>query len=312
MQRQLPMGEVDLSTTIGQIVLPNPVMTASGTAGHGAELSAYVDLGGLGAMVVKSLSPFPWEGNPAPRVRGAVGGMINSVGLQNPGVEAWCRDELPELRDNGARVVASIWGRTVADYRAAADALRGVEGIIAVEINVSCPNLEDRKRMFSHDADAAAAVVEAVAVCELPRWVKLSPNVTDIVAIAEAVSRAGADAVTLTNTVMGLVIDIESRLPVLGAGVGALSGPPIRPVALRAVYEVHAALPDLPIIGVGGIATSDDAVQFLMAGARAIQVGTATFADPRASTLVLRGLTKWCGHNLISSIEDIIGAAHDH
>ena len=306
------MGEVDLSTTIGQIVLPNPVMTASGTAGHGAELSAYVDLGGLGAMVVKSLSPFPWEGNPAPRVRGAVGGMINSVGLQNPGVEAWCRDELPELRDNGARVVASIWGRTVADYRAAADALRGVEGIIAVEINVSCPNLEDRKRMFSHDADAAAAVVEAVAVCELPRWVKLSPNVTDIVAIAEAVSRAGADAVTLTNTVMGLVIDIESRLPVLGAGVGALSGPPIRPVALRAVYEVHAALPDLPIIGVGGIATSDDAVQFLMAGARAIQVGTATFADPRASTLVLRGLTKWCGHNLISSIEDIIGAAHDH
>ena len=312
MQRQLPMGEVDLSTTIGQVVLPNPVMTASGTAGHGAELSAYVDLGGLGAMVVKSLSPFPWEGNPAPRVRGAVGGMINSVGLQNPGVEAWCRDELPELRDNGARVVASIWGRTVADYRAAADALRGVEGIIAVEINVSCPNLEDRKRMFSHDADAAAAVVEAVAVCELPRWVKLSPNVTDIVAIAEAVSRAGADAVTLTNTVMGLVIDIESRLPVLGAGVGALSGPPIRPVALRAVYEVHAALPDLPIIGVGGIATSDDAVQFLMAGARAIQVGTATFADPRASTLVLRGLTKWCGHNLISSIEDIIGAAHDH
>lgn len=306
------MAEVDLSTSIGDVRLPNPVMTASGTAGHGAELSAYVNLADLGAVVVKSLSPFPWEGNPAPRLRGAVGGMINSVGLENPGVEAWCRDELPQLRDCGARVIASIWGRTVADYGEAAEVLSGVEGIIAVEINVSCPNLEDRKRMFAHDAGAAAAVVEAVACADLPRWVKLSPNVTDIVSIAEAVSAAGADAVTLTNTVMGLVIDIESRRPILGTGVGAISGPPIRPVALRAVYEVHAALPDLPIIGVGGIVTSDDAVQFLMAGARAIQIGTATFADPRASTLVLRGLAKWCGRNLIPSIEDIVGAAHAH
>jgi dihydroorotate dehydrogenase (NAD+) catalytic subunit len=302
--------EVDLAVSVGSVELPNPVMTASGTAGHGAELSAFFDLSELGAVVVKSLSPWPWDGNPAPRVHQTVAGMINSVGLQNPGVAHWLQHDLPELSATGARVVASIWGRTVDDYAAAAAALSG-SNVTAVEVNVSCPNLEDRQKMFAHDAASAAAVISATTACGLPVWAKLSPNVTDIVEIASAVSEAGADAVTLANTVMGLVIDPETARPVLGNGGGGLSGPAVRPVAVRAVYEVHAALPDLAIVGVGGIARAEHAIEFLMAGASAVQVGTATFADPRASTLVVRGLTKWCRHHNIPSIDELIGAAHD-
>ena len=304
------MAEVDLSTTVGRVALPNPVMTASGTAGHGAELSAFFDLTELGAVVVKSLSPFAWEGNPAPRVHETVAGMINSVGLQNPGVEAWRWQKLPELADTGARVVASIWGRTIEDYYSAAQQLIGAD-VVAVEVNVSCPNLEDRKKMFAHDPESAAAVIRAAKESGHQIWAKLSPNVTDIVEIASAVQAAGADAVTLTNTVMGLVIDTSKGMATLGNGGGGLSGPAVRPVAVRAVYEVHAAIPDLPIVGVGGAARVEHAVEFLMAGASAIQVGTATFADPRASTLVVRGLAKWCGRNNISSIAQLIGAAHD-
>jgi len=304
------MAEVDLSTTVGGVTLPNPVMTASGTAGHGAELSAFFDLTDLGAIVVKSLSPFPWEGNPAPRVHETVAGMINSVGLQNPGVAAWREQKLPGLAATGARVVASIWGRTVDDYRIAAEQLIGAD-IVAIEVNVSCPNLEDRKKMFAHDPESAAMVIAAAKESGHQIWAKLSPNVTDIVEIAAAVQAAGGDAVTLANTVMGLVIDTSTGRPALGNGGGGLSGPAVRPVAVRAVYEVHAALPELPIVGVGGVARAEHAVEFLMAGASAIQVGTATFADPRASTLVLRGLAKWCGRNNISSIAELIGAAHD-
>ena len=302
--------EVDLSTHVGTVRLPNPVMTASGTAGHGAELSAFFDLADLGAVVVKSLSPFPWGGNPAPRVRETVAGMINSVGLQNPGVAAWREQKLPELEATSARVVASIWGRTVDDYHLAAQQLVGAD-VVAIEANVSCPNLEDRKKMFAHDPESAAAVIRATKESGHQVWAKLSPNVTDIVEIAAAVQAAGADAVTLANTVMGLVIDTSTRRPALGNGGGGLSGPAVRPVAVRAVYEVHAALPDLPIVGVGGVAKAEHAIEFLLAGASAIQVGTATFADPRASTLVLRGLAKWCGRNNISSIAQLIGAAHD-
>lgn len=305
------MSDLDLSTTIGSVRLTNPVMTASGTAGHGDELSAFFDLDELGAMVVKSLSPMPWDGNPAPRVHQTVAGMINSVGLQNPGVTRWRDHELPSLLAGGARVVASIWGRTVEEYAEAASLLTGAD-VLAVEVNVSCPNLEDRRRMFGHDPQAAAAVIDAVSSCGLPVWAKLSPNVTDIVEIAAAVHEAGAEAVTLTNTVMGLVIDIDTRRPVLGNGGGGLSGPALRPVSVRAVHEVRSAIPDLPIVGVGGIARAEHAVEYLMAGASAIQIGTATFADPRASTLVLRGLTRWCHRNHISAIDQLIGAAHDH
>ncbi len=300
----------DLTTTVGSVDLANPMMTAAGTAGTGDELAAYLDASRLGAMVVKSLSAEPWAGNPAPRVHATDGGMINAVGLQNPGVEAWLRDDLPGLLDRGVTVVASIWGFTVEDYRRAAAALADVDGIVAVEVNVSCPNIEDRRRMFAHHADSAGEVLEATAACELPRWAKLSPNVTDLGPIVDAVVAGGAEAVTLINTVMGMVIDIESGRPVLGAGGGGLSGPAIRPVAVRAIHDVVAEHPDLPVVGVGGVARGEHAVELLMAGARAVQVGTATFADPDAPTRVLDELVSWCERHGVGQVTDLIGTAH--
>lgn len=315
--RRLPFAgrsanaDVDMSASVGGVELSAPVMTASGTAGHGAELGAFQDLSSLGAVVVKSLSADPWAGNPAPRVHETASGMINSVGLQNPGVEAWRRDELPELRAAGARIVVSIWGRTVDEYRRAATMLRGVEGVVALEVNVSCPNLEDRRKMFAHSCDSAAAVIEATTVAGLPIWAKLSPNVTDVTEIAAAVHEAGADAVTLANTVMGLVIDPISRRPVLGAGGGGMSGPGIRPVNVRAVYETRSACPDLPIIGVGGVARAEHAVEYLLAGASAVQVGTASFADPAACSKVIESLRTWCAQQGIGSVAELTDGAHN-
>ncbi len=286
-------------------------MTASGTAGHGAELARYVPLDSLGALVVKSLSVMPWEGNPGPRVVELPGGMMNSVGLQGPGVAGWIDEELPELRSSGARVVASIWGRTIDEYRAAAEALVPVQDdLTAVEINVSCPNIEDRRKMFAHSCESAAAVMDATSMLAIPRWAKLSPNVADIAEIAGAVGEAGADAVTLTNTLLGLVLDPDTGKPVLGGGGGGVSGPAMRPVALRAVFDVSAAHPELPIIGVGGIANATDAVQYLRAGASAVQVGTATFADPRSTARVANDLATWCEKSGIGRVSDLIGTAH--
>jgi dihydroorotate dehydrogenase (NAD+) catalytic subunit len=301
----------DLSTKVGSVALANPVMTASGTAGHGAELGRYVDLGSLGAVVVKSLSPFPWAGNPAPRVHQTTGGMINAIGLQGPGVQAWLTDDLPALLATGATVVASIWGRSVDDYAAAADALAGAPpAVVAVEVNLSCPNTEAGRNLFAHDAAATSEAMAATAGCGRPRWAKLSPNVTDIVPIAAAAQAGGAEAVTLINTVMGMAIDPETRRYRLGNGGGGLSGPAIHPVAVRAVHDVRAALPELPVVGVGGIAGAADAVELLLAGAQAVQVGTATFADPRASAKVLAGLEHWCRRHHVGSIDELIGGAH--
>jgi len=282
---------VDLTARIGSVVLPNPVMTASGTAGHGTELGPYVDLSSLGSVVVKSLAAYPWDGNPALRVHGTHGGMLNSVGLQGPGVEAWRREQLPRLVDAGARVVASVWGRSVDDYRRAAEQLAGCPPeVVAVEINLSCPNTEAGGELLAHDPDASAATVAAVAASGLPRWAKLSPNTSRVVDVAAAVRDAGAEAVTLVNTVFGMAIDPVTGEYRLGAGErgGGLSGPAIHPVAVRIVHDVHRALPDLPIVGVGGVSTGADAVELLRAGASAVQVGTATFADPRACGRVLR------------------------
>jgi dihydroorotate dehydrogenase (NAD+) catalytic subunit len=286
-------------------------MTASGTAGHGAELAAFVDLGELGAVVVKSLACEPWPGNPAPRLHEVAGGMLNSVGLQGPGVEAWMEIELPALLASRARVVASIWGATVEAYAKAAAMLAGAPPqVVAVEVNVSCPNLEDRKRMFAHSAAATAEAVAASAACNRPRWAKLSPNVTDVTEIAGAALSAGAEALTLVNTVMGLAIDTETRRPVLGAGGGGLSGPAIRPVAVRAVHECRAAFPKAAIVGVGGVSRGVHAVELLLAGADAVQVGTATFADPRAPARVLSELRRWCVRHGVTRIDELIGAAH--
>ena len=291
--------------------LPNPVMTASGTAGHGAELAAFVDLAELGAVVVMSLAAEPWPGNPAPRLHEVAGGMLNSVGLQGPGIEAWMESELPALRAAGARVVASIWGTTVEAYAKAASMLAGAPPeVVAVEVNVSCPNLEDRLRMFAHSATATAEAVAASAACNRPRWAKLSPNVTDVTEIASAALSAGAEALALVNTVMGLAIDAETRRPVLGAGGGGLSGPAIRPVAVRAVYDCRAAFPEAAIVGVGGVSRGVHAMEFLLAGANAVQVGTATFADPRAPARVLVELREWCARHGVERVDELIGAAH--
>ncbi len=307
--------EPELETAIGSVRLPNPVMTASGTVGHGAELARYLDYSELGAVVVKSLASYEWPGNPPPRVHPVSAGMINSVGLQGPGLLRWLDDELPELAESGARVVVSIWGRSLDDYAAAADQLAtamspAMEAVIAAEINVSCPNLEDRGRMFSHSAAMTEAALAATATCGLPRWAKLSAT-GDLVEIAAAAIEGGAEALTLINTLLGMVIDTEARKPLLGGGGGGVSGRAMGPVAVRAVYDVHAALPDVPIIGVGGIATGADAVEMLMAGARAVQVGTATFADPRAPAKVLRELARWCAARRVSRLDELIGAAHE-
>ena len=303
-------SRVDLRTYVGSVPLPNPVLTASGTAGHGAELASYVDLATLGAVVVKSLGPFPWAGNPAPRVHETPAGMLNSVGLQGPGVAAWLDTELPALNDRGARVVASIWGRHVEDFAQAATMLADAPGVVAVEVNVSCPNLEDRSRMFAHSAHATAQAVAASAACGLPLWVKLSPNVADIVEIAAAALEAGAEALVLVNTVLGMAIDTKRRAYRLGSGPagGGLSGPAIRPVAVRAVHDCRAAFPDAGIVGVGGVSRGVDAVEMMLAGADAVEVGTATFRDPRAPARVLAGLVRWCRLHDVDDVRGLVGA----
>jgi dihydroorotate dehydrogenase (NAD+) catalytic subunit len=305
---------VDLTTRVGSLSLANPVMTASGTAGYGTELAAYGALGALGAVVVKSLAVDPWPGNAAPRVHEVPAGMLNSVGLQGPGLDAWLGEQLPALAAAGAPVVVSIWGRRVEDFARAgarlADAVAAGAPLAAVEVNVSCPNLEDRSRMFAHSPTATAEAVSAAA-CGLPRWAKLSPNVSDLVPIAEAAVGAGAEGLTLVNTLLGLALDLERRRPALGGGGGGLSGPALHPVAVRAVWECRAAFPDVAIVGVGGVRSGRDAVELLLAGAQAVQVGTATFRDPRAPWHVLEGVARWCREHAVGTMRELIGAAHD-
>jgi dihydroorotate dehydrogenase (NAD+) catalytic subunit len=276
---------------IGSVRLANPVMTASGTAGYGTELGAYFDLSALGAVVVKSLAAFEWAGNPEPRLHPTPMGMLNAVGLQGPGVEHWLAASVPALVAAGATVVASIWGRSVDEYRCAADMLAGAPpALVAVEVNLSCPNLEGRNAIFAHDPELSAEVLAATSGCGRPRWAKLSANTDRIVEVAGAVREAGADAVTCINTMLGMAYDRATGRPALGAGGGGLSGPAIHPIAVRAVHDVHVAHPDLPVVGVGGVVDGWSARQLLLAGAVAVQVGTATFADPRAPLRVLREL----------------------
>ena len=262
----------------------------------------------LGALVTKSLSVEPWAGNSAPRVTEVAAGMLNSVGLQGPGIAAWLAADLPAARSAGARVVASIWGTSTDQFGQASQMLQG-QDLLAVEINVSCPNVEDRSSMFGHSAKGTAAVVDACRGA-LPLWVKLSPNVPDLVTIASAAVEAGAAALVLTNTLLGLSLDAVSGRPTLGNGGGGLSGPAVHPVAIRAVYECRKALPEVPIIGVGGIRSGVEALEFLHAGAQAVEVGTATFRDPRAPWKIARQLDQAllrAGH---LSTREAIGYAH--
>jgi dihydroorotate dehydrogenase (NAD+) catalytic subunit len=304
---------VDLRARLGAVELPNPVIAASGTFGRGDELADVCDPSELGAVTVKSLAAYPWEGNPSPRVCDAPGGgMLNSVGLPGPGVDAWLARDLPALRRRGARVIASVWGRTVEEFGAAARPLRGVASeLVAVEVNVSCPNLEDRERVFGHAAETTSAAVREVVDAlggDLPVLAKLSPNVTDVRVLADAAVAAGASGLTLVNTLMGLVVDVARRRPVLGAGGGGLSGPPIRPVAVRIVSEVHRAHPEVPIIGTGGVSCGRDAVEMLLAGASAVGVGTATFAEPRATLRIRDELAAWCSRHGVDRVATLSGA----
>jgi len=301
---------VDLTAIVGSVELANPVMTAAGTAGHSTELLPLLDLPRLGAHVVKSLAAFEWAGNPAPRLHPAGLGMLNAVGLQGPGLGAWRRDDLPALTRAGITTVVSIWGRSVADYAAAAEQLADLPpNVVAVEVNLSCPNLEGRRGIFAHDPELSAEVIRATT-CGLPRWAKLSPNTDRVVEVAAAVQAAGADAVTLTNTLLGLVVDPVTRKPALGAGGGGYSGAPIHAVVVRTVFDVHASHPELPVVGVGGIGTGWDAVELLLAGASAVQVGTATFAEPAAPVRVLGELQVWMERHGVATVGELTGAAH--
>jgi dihydroorotate dehydrogenase (NAD+) catalytic subunit len=301
-----------MTVAVGPIALPNPVVTASGTFGHGAEVARLGDPGAIGAVTAKSLSAEAWAGKPAPRLHTSSAGMMNAVGLQGPGVEAWLRDDLPALRAVGARVIVSIWGQTVDDYARAAAMLAGAE-VLALEVNVSCPNLHRRSEMFAHDPVATREVLTAVrgACPDVPMLAKLSPNVTDITEIAGAALEAGADGLTLVNTVMGLLVDAETRRPALGGGGGGLSGAAIKPVALRAVHDVARAFPGTPIVGTGGVATGVDAVEMMLAGASAVGVGTASFVDPRAPQRIARELQHWCAKHQVARVRDLTGALED-
>ncbi len=312
MRRARRAGPVDLSVELGPVMLPNPVVAASGTFGHGAEVAALCDPQGLGAVTVKSVAAFAWSGNPPLRVTEAPGGgMLNSVGLPGPGIDAWIERDLPALEARGARVIASIWGRSAEEYAAAARPLKAVaHRLVAIEVNLSCPNVEARGNVFAHSADSTRAamreVVESVGDTA-PTFAKLSPNVTDIVDIARAALDAGATGFTLVNSVMGLLVDAAARRPRLGAGGGGLTGTPIKSIALRAVWDVARELPGVPIIGTGGVSSGVDAIEMMLAGASAVGVGTATFADPRATLRIVREMEKWCAANRVRRVRDLIG-----
>lgn len=313
--------QVDARVMLGELELPSPIVAASGTFGHGDEVARLCDPTRLGAVTVKSQAPFAWPGNPPPRLHPAGVGMMNAVGLQGQGIEHWIEHDLPALRSRGARVIASIWGHSVDDFGVAAKLLKPVaDQLVALEVNLSCPNLhasnghgdahERAGRMFAQDADATAAVIRAVADAEigLPLLAKLTAMVTDLPTIAGAALAAGATGLTLVNTVPALLVDVETRAPVLGAGGGGLSGAALKPIALRAVSDVARAYPGTPIVGTGGVRTGVDAVEMLLAGASAVGVGTVTFLDPRATLRILDELIGWCAKRGVSRVSELTGA----
>jgi len=312
----IPRRRVDPSSLggvrVGGVDLANPVMTASGTSGHDIELSGHMPLHRLGAVVAKSLSTDPWPGNPAPRINMAPSGMLNSVGLQGPGVAAWIDASLPRCESAAVRVVASIWGRSVAEYESAARALAAVGArIAAVEVNLSCPNLEGRAGIIAHDPSLSGTVIDAVVrASTVPVWAKLSPNTDRIVEVAVTVHDAGAASLTLVNTMLGLQLDPITGRPSLGNGGGGLSGPAIHPVAVRVVHDVRAALPGVDIVGVGGIASGSDALEMMRAGATAVQIGTATFLDPGAPWRIACDAARLVRRRGHSSWSEFIAADH--
>jgi len=301
------MSEADLRVTIGSLVFKNPVLTASGTFGYAKEFEPYVNLHHLGGVVVKGISLEPRRGNPPPRIVETAGGMLNAIGLENVGLDCFIAEKMPYLRGIGTRVIVNILGDSLEEYQALGQRLSEVEGISALEVNISCPNVKKGGVAFGTDPAMAEAVTRAVcAQTTLPVIVKLSPNVTDIAQIARAVEAGGAQAVSLINTLLGMAIDVRSRRPRLANIVGGLSGPAIKPIALRMVWQVAQAV-KIPVIGIGGISTTEDALEFLLAGATAIEVGTANFVNPRASQEIIEGLGRYVTENRLSGISEVIG-----
>lgn len=299
-----------LAVKIGGIAMKIPVATASGTFGFGSEYAPYIDLNQLGALVVKGITLQPRAGNPTPRLVETAAGVLNSIGLQNPGVERFIGELLPGLACFDLPVIVNIAGDTVQDYGRLAARLDRVSGVAGLEVNISCPNVKKGGMQFGSDPDMAAEVTRAVkAGTDKTVIVKLSPNVTSIAAVAEKVARAGADALSMINTLLGMAIDVKSRRPVLGNVLGGLSGPAVKPVALRAVWQVYRET-GLPIIGMGGIITAEDAIEFILAGATAIAVGTANFVNPQATMDVLAGIKRYIIENDVQDINELVGAAH--
>ena len=297
----------DLRVNIGALALKNPVMTASGTFGYGLEFEDFIDLGGLGGIIVKGTTLKPREGNDYPRMAETASGMLNCVGLQNKGVEYFCEHIYPQIKDIGTNMIVNVSGSSPEDYAECAARIDALEKIPAIELNISCPNVKDGGMAFGVTCQGASSVVKAVRQAyHKTLIVKLSPNVTDIAEIARAVEAEGADSVSLINTLMGMAIDIERRKKVLSIGTGGLSGPAVKPVALRMVYQVAKAV-KIPVVGLGGISTAKDAIEFLMAGATAIEIGTANFLDPAVTIKVRDGINDWLDEHGCKDIHEIIG-----
>ncbi len=307
---------VTTTSQVGSLTLPSPLLPASGCAGHSDELAEYLDFEKLGAFLPKGLRHDEWPGNPEPRVAELPAGMMNSIGFgPSVGLQEWLDTDLPKILKHTDRVVVAIWGQTVAEYEKAASMLANApKEVIAVEVNVSCPNTDDANKMFAASAVATSDVVQAASACNRPMWVKLSPAVPNIVEIAGAAYQAGAETVVLSNTFPGMKLDIEKRQYALGAGSrgGGVSGVGLHPVAVKLVHDVRAAFPEKGIVGIGGVSTGEDVVEFLMAGADAVGIGTALFYDPHIISDIHAQLVSWCAKHNVDSIDQLIGVIHDN
>ncbi len=302
--------EIDISTDLGGIKLDNPVCAASGTFGYGREYEPYVDIYQIGAVIVKGTTLEPRAGNPPPRIIETASGMLNAIGLENPGINEFLNTHLPYLRENNVTVIANIAGNTIEEYAAIAEMIEGNPGVAGIELNISCPNVKQGGLQFGTDPQMVYEVVKAVKEkTTLPVMPKLSPNVTDIVEIARASEAGGADALSMINTLMGMAVDINTRKPFLANIFGGLSGPAIKPVALRMIYQVYREV-KLPILGGGGIVNYRDALEFLMVGATAISVGTGIFINPQLTEEIVSNLLHYMQENNVASLSELVGAAH--
>jgi dihydroorotate dehydrogenase (NAD+) catalytic subunit len=304
---------IDLSTTFANAWFPSPLFTASGCASSGKELAQFIDLREIGAVVTKSVMSKPRHGRSTPRMAETPSGMVNSIGLQGPGIDAFLAEDLPWLVSQKARVIVSIAGETVEEYATLARKVRSAPGISALEVNISCPNVENRGMVFACDPEASRRVIDGVRKTlggELPIIAKLSPDVTDLVSIAKGVVDAGADGLALINTVLSMVINLDTMRPHLGGKTGGLSGPAIRPIAVRAIYQVHEAMPNIPILGMGGVSTGRDALELILAGAKGVSVGTASFADPAAIISIQNELKELLTTRGFTSVARAVGFAH--